>query len=130
MLKSSILAVAVWPARSASNAANMSVKCGERALLPAVRAADKDAIIIADGFSCREQIEQLTDRRALHLAQVVQMAMRGGERSAPRNYPEIEYAQPRPRRPSKRAIAAGVIAGGLIIAGGIWWLNRKGFKKR
>jgi hypothetical protein len=51
----------------------------------------------------------LTDRRALHLAQVIQMAMREGDGSAPRDYPEIEYAQPRPRRPSKRAIAAGVI---------------------
>ncbi|MGE0130582.1 MAG: FAD-binding and (Fe-S)-binding domain-containing protein [Blastocatellales bacterium] len=108
---------------------DVSVKCGERVLLPAVRAASKDAIIIADGFSCREQIEQMTDRRALHLAQVVQMAMREGERSAPRNYPEVEYAQPRPRHPSKRALAAGVIASGLIVAGGIWWLNRKGSQK-
>jgi FAD/FMN-containing dehydrogenase/Fe-S oxidoreductase len=108
---------------------DVSVKCGERVLLPAVRAADKDAIIIADGFSCREQIEQLTDRRALHLAQVIQMAMREGEESAPRNYPEVGYAQPRPRRPSKRAIIAGVVAGGLIVAGGMLWLNRKGAQK-
>lgn len=109
---------------------DVAVKCGERVLLPAVRAASKDTIIVTDGFSCREQIEQMTDRRALHLAQVIQMAMREGDRSAPRDYPEIEYAQPRPRRPSSRAIAAGAIAGGLIVAGGIWWLNRKGSQKR
>jgi Fe-S oxidoreductase len=108
----------------------VSVKCGERVLLPAVRAADKDAIIIADGFSCREQIEQMTDRRALHLAQVIQMAMREGGQGAPRDYPEVEYAQPRPRRPSKRAVILGAIAGGLVVAGGVWGLNRKGPRKR
>lgn len=109
---------------------DVSVKCGERVLLPAVRAADKDTIIITDGFSCREQIGQMTGRRALHLAQVIQLAMREGAGGMPRDYPEIEYAQPRPqprpRRLSKGAIAAGLIAGGLIVAGGMWSLNRKG----
>jgi len=54
---------------------DVSIKVGERALLPAVRDAAEDTLIIADGFSCREQIAQTTDRRALHLAQVIQMAM-------------------------------------------------------
>ena len=42
----------------------VSVACGERVLLPAVRNAKKDTLIIADGFSCQEQIAQTTDRRA------------------------------------------------------------------
>jgi hypothetical protein len=67
----------------------------------------------------------LTDRHALHLAQVIQMAMREGDVNAPRDYPEAEYTQEHPRRLSKGAIAAGLIAGGLIVAGGIWRLNRK-----
>jgi len=54
---------------------DVSIKAGERVLLPAVRKADEDTFIIADGFSCREQIEQTTNRRALHLAQVLQMAL-------------------------------------------------------
>ena len=54
----------------------VSMKIGERVLLPAVRSAGKDTLIIADGFSCREQIAQATDRRALHVAEVIQMAMR------------------------------------------------------
>jgi len=54
---------------------DVSIKVGERALLPTVRNADKDTLIIADGFSCREQIDQTTDRHALHIAQVIQMAM-------------------------------------------------------
>ncbi|PSK93822.1 FAD/FMN-containing dehydrogenase [Haloactinopolyspora alba] len=44
---------------------------GEQALLPAVRAAGLDTLIIADGFSCRTQIQQGSDRRAVHLAEVV-----------------------------------------------------------
>lgn len=48
---------------------------GERVLLPAVRKAGKDTVIIADGFSCREQIEQGTPRKGLHLAQVLQMGL-------------------------------------------------------
>jgi FAD/FMN-containing dehydrogenase/Fe-S oxidoreductase len=54
----------------------LSLRIGERVLLPAVRAAGSDTLVIADGFSCREQIAQGTDRRALHLAQVLEMALR------------------------------------------------------
>jgi Fe-S oxidoreductase len=56
----------------------VSMKAGERVLLPAVRAAPKDALVVADGFSCRQQIAHATDRRALHLAQVIQLALREG----------------------------------------------------
>lgn len=54
----------------------LSLRIGERVLLPAVREADFDTLIIADGYSCREQIAQTTDRRALHLAQVLEIALR------------------------------------------------------
>ncbi|HKF21748.1 MAG TPA: FAD-linked oxidase C-terminal domain-containing protein [Candidatus Angelobacter sp.] len=54
---------------------DVSVKIGERVLLPAVRQAAPDTLIIADGFSCFQQIEQLTGRRALHIAEVLQMAI-------------------------------------------------------
>ncbi len=52
----------------------VSQAIGERVLLPAVRTASSDTLIVADGFSCREQIAQATGRRALHLAEVLQMA--------------------------------------------------------
>ena len=55
---------------------DVSIAVGERGLLPAVRAAAAETLLIADGFSCREQIAQTTGRRALHLAQVLQMALR------------------------------------------------------
>jgi FAD/FMN-containing dehydrogenase/Fe-S oxidoreductase len=53
----------------------LSQQIGERVLLPLVREADAETLIIADGFSCREQIEQATGRETLHFAQVVAMAM-------------------------------------------------------
>ncbi|HET9016810.1 MAG TPA: FAD-binding and (Fe-S)-binding domain-containing protein [Thermomicrobiaceae bacterium] len=70
---------------------DVSIQVGERVLLPAVRAAPRDAVVITDGFSCREQIRQTTDRRALHVAQVVQMAMRQGPGGPPGEYPERGY---------------------------------------
>lgn len=55
----------------------ISMDCGEQALLPAVRSAAPDTLIVADGFSCKTQIEQArTGRRALHLGEVVAMARR------------------------------------------------------
>ncbi len=53
-----------------------SLAIGELELLPAVRKADPDCLVIANGFSCREQIAQCTSRRALHLAEVIQLATR------------------------------------------------------
>ncbi len=49
----------------------MSLKMGERRLLPAVRAQDKDTFIVAAGVSCREQIKHGANRRALHLAELL-----------------------------------------------------------
>jgi Fe-S oxidoreductase len=52
----------------------VSQAIGERVLLPAVRQAAPDTLIVADGFSCREQIVQATGRHALHLADVLALA--------------------------------------------------------
>lgn len=54
---------------------DLSMKVGERVLLPLVREADSETLIIANGFSCREQIEQGTGRKTLHFAEVVKMAL-------------------------------------------------------
>jgi Fe-S oxidoreductase len=54
---------------------DVAQRAGERVLLPAVRAADADTLLVADGFSCREMIEQNTGRHALHLAEVLQLAL-------------------------------------------------------
>ena len=54
---------------------DVSMAIGERVLLPAVRNTPPDTLILSDGFSCREQIYQATGRKALHLAEVVQLAL-------------------------------------------------------
>lgn len=104
---------------------DVSVQVGERVLLPAVRAADDQTLIIADGFSCREQIADLTGRGALHLAQVIQMAMHEGPHGPHTRLPESAY-QPlgkwRPR-PSPAAVAA-VAGAGLVLGVGLAWALR------
>ena len=67
---------------------DMSIAIGELELLPAVRQAPPDWLIIADGFSCREQIAQGTPRRALHLAEVLQRALNSRDAIESRPYPE------------------------------------------
>jgi FAD/FMN-containing dehydrogenase/Fe-S oxidoreductase len=74
---------------------DLSVAIGEQRLLPIVRGAPADTLLIADGFSCKTQIEQLTGRRALHTAQVIKMALDRGPDGVPgpepeRAYPDVE----------------------------------------
>jgi Fe-S oxidoreductase len=101
---------------------DVSIKVGERVLLPAVRSADKDALILTDGFSCRSQIKETTDRRALHLAQVLQMALHNGGGPSG-DYPESEYSEENPSRPNPRsaALLGAALAGGVLT----WKLMRK-----
>lgn len=72
----------------------VAIACGERVLLPEVRDVEDETLIVSDGFSCREQVQQDTDRTPLHFAQVVQMALREGERGAPGPKPETAYVKP------------------------------------
>ena len=99
---------------------DVSVKCGERVLLPEVREAAEQDLIIADGFSCKTQIEQGTDRRALHLAQVLQLAINNEHRNGKR--PEegiVRRRQAEFRRANARtaAVAASVALTGLLAWG-------------
>jgi FAD/FMN-containing dehydrogenase/Fe-S oxidoreductase len=95
---------------------DVSMKVGERVLLPAVRSVSPDTIIVADGFSCREQIAQATSRHALHVAQIVRLAQ-----SAPARIPElferqlvIDHAAVTTARLAAYAAAALVGAGALL----------------
>jgi FAD/FMN-containing dehydrogenase/Fe-S oxidoreductase len=89
---------------------DISIAIGELELLPAVRKAPADWLIIADGFSCREQIAQSTPRRALHLAEVLQMALTGTLNGDPnaRAYPESALARQREAAVVRSMQRAGV----------------------
>jgi hypothetical protein len=50
---------------------DVSVTIAEQQLLPAVRSAGDDVVVLADGFSCRTQLDQLVDRKGLHLAELL-----------------------------------------------------------
>lgn len=53
-----------------------SVLVAETALLPAVRGAGEDSTLLADGFSCRTQLDQLARRKSVHLAELLAAAGR------------------------------------------------------
>jgi hypothetical protein len=57
-----------------------SLAMAELALLPAVRAASADTVIVADGFSCRHQISDGSGRQAVHVAVLLERALAGKPR--------------------------------------------------
>jgi FAD/FMN-containing dehydrogenase/Fe-S oxidoreductase len=91
----------------------MSVKVGERVLLPAVRKAEKTTLLIADGFSCREQISQLTNRQALHTAELLSLAMNPTEMSEGEAV-ESSIARRREASSNKSMLKAGALTAGVI----------------
>ena len=106
---------------------DVSIACGERALFPAVRNAGLSTLVMADGFSCKEQIEQDTPRHALHLAEVMQLALHRQDTGALWMYPERTLVAKRAAAQRKSMTRAGLITG-LALAGGaaLWWgLKRK-----
>jgi len=90
--------------------------CGERALLPHVRNADTYALVIADGFSCRKQIEDGTGRAPLHLAEVIRYAQRYGPLGTRSPYPERIATGAGGRAHLQVSLAPAVIALGAFAA--------------
>lgn len=99
----------------------VSVACGERVLLPAVREAEPATLVIANGFSCREQIAQTTDRRALHLAHVLALARKKPPAPRRRFTPVERACLPRERRDPSLAQAVLAIGLGVLFVGAALW---------
>ncbi|MEH0474218.1 FAD-linked oxidase C-terminal domain-containing protein [Streptomyces sp. B21-097] len=97
----------------------LSMTVAEQGVLPAVREASPDSLVLSDGFSCRTQIEQGgTGRRALHLAEALALGLDG---PLPGEHPE--HAARRPARPSRTVrwattAAAAVTATAAAAAAG------------
>jgi FAD/FMN-containing dehydrogenase/Fe-S oxidoreductase len=106
----------------------VSIKCGERVLLPAVREAATDTLIISNGFSCREQIAQTTDRKALHLAEIIRMAMVNEVESIPNEYPERSYLETHRTAPEVSGVKAALaLSAGALVAGSFAWGIKSAF---
>ena len=104
----------------------ISQAIGELELLPAVRQVPNDWLIIADGFSCREQIAQNTHRRALHLAEILQMTLHPSALDRDEPYPEsraIREQQDEIHASMKRArMTVGAVAVAALLT---WVLTRR-----
>ncbi|HVS72960.1 MAG TPA: FAD-linked oxidase C-terminal domain-containing protein [Phycisphaerae bacterium] len=100
---------------------DLSMHIGELGLLPAIRNAPKDALIIADGFSCRSQIHHATDRRALHLAQVLKLALDQSRRPLTAEFPERAFTPPKPRVPSRKTVTATLMGAGFLAGVAAGW---------
>lgn len=103
----------------------VSIACGERSLLPEVRKAPVSTVIMADGFSCKEQITQETNRRALHLAEVLSLGIKEKERQTPTMYPETHFVQGRLEAQKKSMIRAAIVSSLALTAFGLVWLSRR-----
>jgi Fe-S oxidoreductase len=110
---------------------DISMACGEQGLLPAVRDAPGDTVIVANGFSCKTQVEQgdAGGRRALHAAQVMKLARERGQQGWTPGRPEDGLYANRPQAPPdlkrKRALAtAGLAATAIGAAVGVLRLTR------
>ena len=103
----------------------VSQACAERVLLPAIRKAEPEEMVVADGFSCREQIRQNTDRYPLHLADILHMAMQ--DRVPKKGRPEAPVLKRVQSEATmnklKSAAALGALAG--IAAFAFWSLGNR-----
>lgn len=98
---------------------DVSIKAGEQLLLPKVREADAHTLIVTDGFSCREQIEQETDRKGLHLAQVLQMGLREQKGEYTGALPEKQFvdgmALKNPHKVRNRILLVSAVGIGVVL---------------
>jgi Fe-S oxidoreductase len=101
----------------------VSQQVGELAVLPAVRRAPAQDLIVADGFSCREQIAQATNRRAFHTAELLQLALQDGTRSSvPSSGREADFFEHHHQLGEPRRSLPWV--GAAILVGFVAWFAR------
>ncbi len=89
----------------------VSVAVAEHGLLPKLAESGESTVVVADGFSCRGQIEQLADRPAVHVAQLVQRALREAGRTGPE-----ALAAPEPAKRGRVPVAAFAVPAAVAAA--------------
>ena len=103
---------------------DVSLKIAEDKTLPAVRKADPDTLIVCDGYSCREQILQLTERKVLTTAEVLQIALKEGKHA---RFPTKDRRYQEAERQATLVAAAGAVVIGVLVSG---WLGQRQLKSR
>jgi Fe-S oxidoreductase len=97
---------------------DVSMKLGERSLLPAVRQASPKALLIADGFSCRTQVQQGTGKLPMHMSQVLHLALEEDRKLA---YGRSRVSVPRSWEFQPPALTVdGIAADGLVASQPQW----------
>ena len=105
----------------------LSMEIGERRLLPAAREADGGTILMTDGFSCKTQVGQATQRRPLHTAQVIKLALDHGPEGTPtgerpeKGYPDVVLDEG--ATGPKAAFGAGAMLAALALLA--WTLRER-----
>jgi FAD/FMN-containing dehydrogenase/Fe-S oxidoreductase len=102
---------------------DLSMTIGEQGVLPAVRDAAPSSLVVADGFSCRTQIEQGdTGRRAMHLAEALALGLDG---PAPAKHPEKLTDRPEASSRDARLVTAAACAAVGATAAAVYAVARR-----
>lgn len=94
--------------------AAVSEQIGNKNLVPAVSAAPKETLIVADGFSCKQQVFQSTDRQALHLSELIQLAFLSTN-DALEQYPERKIIPASKFSPTMTEIAIFIVVACIVL---------------
>jgi FAD/FMN-containing dehydrogenase/Fe-S oxidoreductase len=105
---------------------DVSVQVGEHSILPAVRRTELSTPIVADGFSCREQVAQLSNRHPLHFAELLKLAI-DGDGLRFRTMPENEILAPHREALRKSKIRTGLALGAVAVGAAVlgWAIKRR-----
>ena len=103
---------------------DLSMQIYEHRLGPHLRSAPAEKLVVSDGFSCQTQIEQVTGRRPLHLAQLLQRAKHG---DGPFDHLSKTLAEQR-ARDSRLVKAGAVLLGGIAAGLGAFYIGRRMFR--
>jgi Fe-S oxidoreductase len=108
---------------------DVSRRIAEQRLAPAVRRAGPEDLLVADGFSCREQIRQLTGRTAVHTAEVLRSAIAAANGSKNRRSPALTAATVRAQadrrlRPAPTLVPSLLLGGTALVGLGLWAARR------
>jgi FAD/FMN-containing dehydrogenase/Fe-S oxidoreductase len=104
---------------------DISMQIAELNVLPAARKASREALVIAEGFSCRQQIEHGAGRWPMHPAEVLALAIEARGK-LPEQVPERRYLEP----PAQPGIGAAVVAAGLLAGAVLLWSQSRASARR